>query len=307
MVKSRDILLSHARMDHSAAIYGLCIRLEHRTILTASGDRYIAEWSMNDLSPTGLAVKLQKPAYCVFAIPATSLMVVGNSEGAFHVIDLETKKEIRLLSAHRQGVYGFSYIAHQNILISTGGDGSIALWDIPSFDLIRQIPFGETKIRRIALSPDGKEIALASADGFIRILDTEFFNEIQTISAHEGGAVCCAYSPKKPVLYTGGRDGYLRIYNRKEGYNRLIELPAHYTSIYSIALSPTEDFLVTTSRDKSFKIWDLPTLEVIEKIEARHGGHSHSVNDCVWLNEYSFVTCGDDRKILRVEIKDSPN
>lgn len=306
-VKSTDILLSHARTDHSAAVYGLCVTNDKKFVLSASGDRFIAEWDVQNLNPTGFAIKLTHPAYSVFAIPESDFILAGNSAGSFHVIDRGSSKETRLLSVHSHGIYSFAYLSKEKIIVVAGGDGSISLWHFPSFDLIRQIPFGEMKIRKIAVSPDESEMALACSDGNIRILDTVFFNETYTLKAHEGGAVCCVYSKSKPVLYAGGRDGFIRVFNRSKSYECILELPGHYTSIYSISLCTDEKYLITTSRDKSFKIWTLPEWEVLEKIEARHGGHAHSVNDSIWVNDRTFVTCGDDRKLLRIAIMDSPS
>jgi WD40 repeat protein len=287
-----------SQSNHNAAVYGLSKSHGNHSFFSASGDRFIAEWNGTTLVQEAFAIKLEEAAYVVFAIPNTGKIAIGTASGAIHIVDRESKQELKNLAVHRNGVYAFAFLQDQEMLISCGGDGSLALWSAANWNLIRQLPIGDFKIRAIAFTPDLKHIAIGCGDGSIRILETNFFNEIHTIKAHQDGVGALQFMATKPVLLSGGKDGFLRVWNIKDDYSQLIELPAHYSAIYSIALSPGEKHLVTASRDKSFKLWKLPEFEVIQRIEARDGGHSHSVNQALWLNNTDFVTSGDDRKIV---------
>ena len=258
----------------------------------------MAEWNGKNLEQEAFAIKLEEAAYAVFAIPYSDQIAIGAASGGIHIIDRASKQEIKNLAVHRNGVYAFGYLKSQEMLVSCGGDGSLALWSTANWNLIRQLPIGDFKIRSISTSPNENQIAIACGDGTIRIFETNFFNEIFTLNAHKDGVGSVQFMKTKPALLSGGKDGFLRVWNITDHFSPLLELPAHYSAIYTIALSPDEQHLVTASRDKSFKLWKLPEFEVIQRIEAREGGHSHSVNHALWLTNTEFVTGGDDRKIV---------
>ncbi|HQF28656.1 MAG TPA: WD40 repeat domain-containing protein, partial [Bacteroidia bacterium] len=52
------------------------------------------------------------------------------------------------------------------------------------------------------------------------------------------------------------------------------------------------------SRDKTVKIWDPESLEVIIRLEKQEAdGHVNSVNKLLWLNNTDLLSAGDDRSI----------
>jgi WD40 repeat protein len=53
----------------------------------------------------------------------------------------------------------------------------------------------------------------------------------------------------------------------------------------------------TASRDKTLKIWDVATQEIIQRIEQTNEGHLNSVNTLLWMDDNTLVSAGDDRSI----------
>jgi WD40 repeat protein len=146
------------------------------------------------------------------------------------------------------------------------------------------------------LDETGTRLFLACQDGSVRILETEYFNQIGEFFAHENGVTCLAFHTENKQLITGGKDAILRIWNLKT-MQQIKAIPAHNFVIYDIQfLNPTE--FITVSRDKSIKIWSLEKLNVLHKIEFKNGGHIHSVNKIQQLNTTTFATCSDDKRIM---------
>ena len=63
-------------------------------------------------------------------------------------------------------------------------------------------------------------------------------------------------------------------------------------------------WLVSSSFDKTIKVWDAKTLKIIKRLEKRDGGHSHVVNRLAKLGKNKFLSVGDDRQIIVWEIKE---
>jgi WD repeat-containing protein 61 len=124
-----------------------------------------------------------------------------------------------------------------------------------------------------------------------------FFNTVHEWTAHTEGASSVAFHPSRAALISGGKDAHLTVWDLRN--DTLSIHPVHTCSqfaIYSMAFSEKGDRMATSSRDKTWKVWDAATLEVVERIDVKNGGHSHSVNKVIrWCERW--ITCGDDRQV----------
>ena len=291
----------HRFRDHGAPVYGLAAGRSSHTFFSASGDKFVTEWNADNQSQEAFAVKLEHPAYAVLFVKNYELLLVANSLGGLHVINLENAIEERYILHHSNGIFDLQLDERNDTLYVAGGDGVLSIWQLPSFELLRSIKLCDGKLRQIAIQTERNLIALACGDGELRILENSFYNEIYTIIAHKEGVTSVAWHPSKPVLVSGGKDAYLRIWNLEKQNSQLLEIPAHNFAIYSIVFSPDGLLMATSSRDKTIKIWNAVTLEPILKIDSKIGGHSHSVNKLLWIDNSRLVSCSDDRSIVIFE------
>lgn len=281
---------------HAAAIYAVCS--DENKIYTASGDKFVARWNLETASQDKFAIKTESSNYTVSFLSNLNQLIIGTSSGAFHVIDVELKKEVHFIIQHSSAIFSLKENKKKNHVYITDADGNLSIWDTNTWDLLIFLPLLVGKIRSILVSDDGEELYLACQDGKVRVFDTDYFNEKQAFVAHKDGVNCLAFFPlKKNVLISGGKDGYLRVWTLKK-YKKVLEIPAHNFGIYRILFFNNGRHFCTISRDKSIKIWDAETCVVLQKIERKHGGHSHAVNDICKINENSLCSVGDDKRII---------
>lgn len=290
--------LRHTYTGHIGPIYTLSAGRKGK-FFSGSGDGRVVEWSCAGPDEGELIVTVPKAVFRLLLL-ADDRVLIGNEAGGLHVIDLEKKQEVQLFEVHQKGIFGIVDLGNGKIAC-TGGDGSLSIYHVTAnsstpLKLYRQIPFGDDKLRQMVVSPDGKILAIACGDGTIRVLDTEVFNELHTLDGHKNGTTCVRFHPSKPVLISGGKDGYLRFWHCGENYRALYVVPAHGGTIYSIAFNTNGDRCATASRDKTIKLWDPGTFDPAGRLERSNGGHTHSVNDVIWLGD-TLITCSDDRTI----------
>jgi WD40 repeat protein len=101
------------------------------------------------------------------------------------------------------------------------------------------------------------------------------------------------------LLFSGGRDALLKVWKLDQTPILLETINAHWFTINDLQISPNGNFLISASRDKTIKIWDIKTLELLKVLDRfkNIGGHTHSVNRLLWLDNETFVSGGDDKKI----------
>ena len=71
-------------------------------------------------------------------------------------------------------------------------------------------------------------------------------------------------------------------------------------SVYDLLFISDTEF-ISCSRDKTIKIWNSETFSLSQRIEAKNGGHLHSVNKLIKIGAKSFASCSDDKRIMLFE------
>lgn len=290
----RTFARSKEIIGHSGQIFA--IAFDGSFIYSASSDKYVTRWDVVTGQQDKFAIRCDKSPYSISLISNDEKLVVGLENGDLHIFDLLERKEVRFYQQHKSAIFFLKENKSKKHFYSSDADGNLAVWNSDSLKLDVFLPFASGKIRRMSLNSDESKLYLACQDGFVRVLETEFYNLIEEFFAHEGGTTSISLDRENENrLFTGGKDAHLKIWdlNSKQCEK---SIPAHNYAIYDILFLNNETF-VTISRDKSIKIWDKESCTFIQKIDAKSKGHKHSVNSIVKLNDSSFATASDDKTI----------
>lgn len=285
---------------HTAAIYVLTPSSDG-ALFSGGAEGALLSWHPARAGEVRVVARLPAPVYSIHPRADGSLFV-GTAAGELFALDQGTKQVLHRISAHAKGIFSILPL-NDDRLACAGGDGSLSIWKVKApgparCELLRNIPLCDAKLRGLALSAAGDRLAVACGDGVVRVLETELFNEVANCTGHAEGANSVVFHPSRPVLLSGGKDGHLRLWDTKNSYRKVLSIAAHRSTIYQLAFDPKGERCVSVSRDKTVKVWNANTFDPMERLDAQHGGHSHSVNAACWMNGDLF-TGGDDRKLLR--------
>jgi len=294
--KTNDLL------GHEGAIYALEASFDTDKCYSAGFDNMVVEWDLiGKTNPIAIA-KLPSKAFSILKIESLNLLLVGTAQGGVHVIDIITRTEVKFLLVQTDMIFDLLYIEDKNQLIVVSADGSLAVWNCENWTLITHKKLTTNKLR--SCIKYNSQLLIGCEDSIIRILD-ENFNKIDQIETHDSGfgVNTLLISPSKKYLISGSRDGHLNFHSLENNYKLVKRIPAHNFAVYDIKFSPDKSKFITVSRDKSFKIWDVKTLEVITKVDFKNKGHKASVNAVLWTKNNLIITTGDDRSIKVWEIE----
>ena len=287
---------------HGGAIFTLESAYNSHLFYSGSSDNLVVEWNLKDQQQNKVIARLPAKAMALKYVPDKNLLLVGQSAGGIHVIDLNKNEEIKLLQLHRQSIYDIQYLPEKECFWAVAGDGTLSVWSINDFSLITALKLCDKKIRSIDFNIVLKEAAIGCGDGTIRIFDFETFEEKKILKGHVDdfsvNTVC--YHPNGKYLLSGSRDACLNVWDIENEYALIHHIPAHNYAIYSIVFSPDKKFFATGSRDKTIKIWDAENFDLLLRIDkAQLQGHTHSVNKLFWsdFNNY-LISTGDDKAIM---------
>lgn len=293
MNKNNSSDLFHSQyqlLGHNGPIYALSLHSDF--LYSASSDKLVVRWNLLEGVQDHFVVKTERPAFSVLKSVLNDELIIGLDDGSIHVIDVAKKQEVRHLKAHTSAIFSLAEYPTNGHRYSTDADGNVFIWDT-SWKLVLQMPLACGKIRSLVLSHDAQFLVLACADGSIKVFDTEFYNLINEWTAHQDGCTALCFLLDQSLL-SGGKDAHIRRW-RLDG-TLLKAYPAHKGTIYGLALLHKENAYVSVSRDKTIKIWDAATQQIIQKIEVSGRAHLHSIN-AVQVYQDKFISAGDDKRI----------
>lgn len=177
-------------------------------------------------------------------------------------------------------------------------------------------------ISQVRISPDGRWIASASADGTAKIWDAQTGAHLDTLVGHMAGVSCLAWAPDSNTLATGSDDKAIRLWERvtanpahecadggrtlaANGAGRVGKLRTetrggktgrgpllgHQNYVYCLAFSPKGNMLASGSYDEAVFLWDVRAGRLMRSLPA----HSDPVGGIDFCRDGTLVvSCSTD-------------
>ncbi len=205
------------------------------------------------------------------------------------------RRERSALIGHSKDVSGLEFGPNDAWVASVGWDGTLRLWT-PNESTVPQVTVNahNGRILGLALSPNGQTLATAGEDKVVKLwsinrlliplgIENAFFrqfthiNERATLSGHQGGARCVAFSPDGKMLATGGYDDAVKLWDVEKA-KLIATLRGHTRAVWAVAFAPDGQTLASASEDRTVKLWDVPHARAgNEALIDTLGGHSDAV------------------------------
>tara|TARA_B100000674_G_C37849968_1_gene919462 strand:+ start:118 stop:1011 length:894 start_codon:yes stop_codon:yes gene_type:complete len=280
---------------HSGPLYAVTFSKKYNLLFTGGSDKVVATWDIEKEENTPLTIKTDSPILNLQLLNEDKHLFIGLFNGDFHLIDLETRKEISVFSNHKLGVFASSYVQTYNRLIVGAGDGTLSIWDSKQFKLLKKHQLSNGKIRAIQVVD--KEVFIGNSKGQIFNFTISNLEEMRLFITLKHPIFCLNYHENKNTLLIGDKNAHLTSVDLKTK-NITDSIPAHNWPIYRVEWLNGAEF-VTCSRDKIVKIWDASSMKVKQRLcFPDFQGHLNSVNNLVSIPSInSIVSVGDDKQI----------
>ncbi len=288
--------LHHRCLGHTGGVYDL-IKISDKEFLSASGDRLVVAWNIDNPEQGNLIARASDSIYSICYLPNNNELLIGQAKGEIHVIDLSTNQEKKLLKVNDKGVFSISENRLKSKIYVLGGDGVLSVLNSNDYSMIAKKKISSMKLRSVLFDESTNNLFIGCGEGVVTVFDDdtmELLNSSQL--SNQGFSINTMIDFSEEHILCGGRDAHLR-WIQKNDLKIVDAVPAHNYAIYRISSSPNEKLFATASRDKTLKIWDAETKQIIQRIEQASDGHLNSVNTLLWIDDSTLVSAGDDRSI----------
>ncbi|PAV22983.1 WD40 domain containing protein [Pyrrhoderma noxium] len=205
--------------------------------------------------------------------------------------ELEERKEIRSISSSPGG----KFIASASAGVFHWNSGSICLWNSDTGELVKKLKLS-SHVHSVAFSPVNEQlIAFGSEDGTVRVWNITDDVAV-TIGSHTRYVTSVVFSPSDGKhVASGSDDNIFCIWDIERRELAVGPLTGHMDSVDSVAYSPDGTRLVSGSSDRTVRIWNPATGDLLSTLN----GHSRQVSSVAYSFDGSRIVSGsNDNTIL---------
>ncbi|MBX2864326.1 MAG: DnaJ domain-containing protein [Leptolyngbyaceae cyanobacterium MAG.088] len=258
----------HTLSRHTDVVSGVAIARDGKKLVTSSYDQTLRLWSLK----TGGLLKTfsdhSKAIHCVAFSWDSKFIASGSADKTIKIWDVRTGALLRsfgnLIAGHTDTVTALAFSPNHQFLASASLDKTVRLWAVKSGKEIYALKEYAEPILALAMGWDGKTIAYGGKGSSISMRHTKTGKPIRSLPTDEQPNRAVAMSRQGFLLaLASGAD--IVIWNRQY-QKRLFKLKGHTEAISALAFSGDNQTLVSGSYDKTIKLWDITTGQLIDTL-----------------------------------------
>src|SRR6185369_12453411 len=187
--------------------------------------------------------------------PDGKLCISGGADGKFRVWDLEKKNLVNTIDGHGGKIISLSLSRGGDTMASLTSGHMIRVWELPTFEISKEINGDTDRISAITISPDGRQILAGSENGGVTIVNLD---DARKSVRHivDANCVSVAYSASGSQFAWSDYQSSILVY--EPGNTKAPHRAARVASpITTMSFFPRGDGLMTGSKDGTVCLCDL--------------------------------------------------
>jgi RNA polymerase sigma factor (sigma-70 family) len=307
-----------AELKHTTGPEGVAFSPDGKTVALATGwGDTAAVWDVTgDVARLRWTGKVGQPIAVTFSPDGQRLAAAG-WDSAVHVWDVATGKELAASRpvGHTTWVHTVALLPDRKTLVSASADGQVIVWDAASGKPLRQGHVPGTRAWCLAVSPDGKALAVGCHDQTVQLWDIGTLKPTGTFKA-DGSVHGLAFSPDgRHLAVVCGDEPDLRSAREVKGDGagvwdvatgqRLLRLDGHEGAVKTVAYSPDGKTIATGGADRTARLWDAATGKELRSF-TEHGNVVEKVLFSPDGTRFATAARGGTARVWRLASDDPP-
>lgn len=239
-------------------------------LFSAGSDGKLLFWDMsNDKKSSKVLIDNNFVNRVVDLSPEERWLAVGSDDDQILLYDLKnTGKEPKSLTGHSGTVFDLVFLKEDKGFISSSGDKVIRK---NNFETNTEIARVASRVKALALSPDGRYLAGGSESGSVYLWDLENDNEEKSLYIKGGAPVnAITFSKDGKMIAIGDQDGDVILWDMVES-KQIRRLTGHTATITDLEFSEDNSLLASTSFDGTARVWVMEYLNDLPLVLDDHG------------------------------------
>uniref|UniRef100_A0A8C2FGJ5 WD repeat domain 3 n=1 Tax=Cyprinus carpio TaxID=7962 RepID=A0A8C2FGJ5_CYPCA len=285
--KTSRLTLSGHRTD----VRTLAFSSDNIAILSASGET-VKAWNRSTLQV--IRTMGCEYALCSLFVPGDRQIILGTKSGKIQLFDLASGSLLETTDAHAGALWSMCLSPDQRGIVTGGADKTVKFWDFElikdqdsgknkrlTVKHTRTLQLDED-VLCVRFSPDQRLLAVSLLDCTVKIFYTDTLKFFLSLYGHKLPVLCLDIShvnghylsstvlsllsfrssvmflqfvPKTHLFFTAGKDRKIKQWDADK-FEHIQTLEGHHREVWCLAISPNGDHIVSSSHDKSLRLWE---------------------------------------------------
>jgi WD40 repeat protein len=197
---------------------------------------------------------------------ASDTLASAGSEGRVRLWRLPDGQSLAEWKAHEGSIYGLLFLDREQLVLSAGHDGTLALWE--NNGRLRERRATGSPVTDLAGDGEARLVISGHADGAVRIWQLPELALVATQRRHAGAVRAVAFHPETQGFASSGRDGRVYVWRGNEPAR---ELPAPPGDAHQLAFSPDGRILTGSGWFRLYR-WSLAEPATLTVLPTAHWG-----------------------------------
>ncbi|MDV6028997.1 MAG: protein kinase [Phycisphaera sp. RhM] len=196
----------------------------------------------------------------------------------------------------RSEIFATAWSRDGKLFAAGSESGAVWIWHAETNAQVASVESAAGPVHSIAFHPDSKSLAIAIADGTLRMLSVDGkWKSVAGADCQLGSPdVSIAFSDDGKRFLSGGSDGKLRLWDGQT-LRPINTIDGHAREIRAVAFSPDDQIIASTSNDRTVRLWDADS--------GRHRrtltGHTGMVLSVAFSRSGKYVISGSNDQTIR--------
>ncbi|ORY79482.1 putative THO complex subunit [Protomyces lactucae-debilis] len=177
---------------------------------------------------------------------------------------------------------------HADRLCSVAADKTLRVWDYRNTQQLGLVDL-KTAGYRVAYAPDGKQVAVATRDGTILVIDVTTKQILQTWQEERTGVNELVYSHAGTLLCLCMQSGCVRVYETAS-WSFLHQVGSSTAAVLCLEFDPRGRYLAVGGADSIVSLWDLEDWTCVRTFYKM----SHPVRSLSFSHDGRYLACGSE-------------
>jgi len=245
--------------------------------------------------------------------PVYSQVASTSEDATVKLWDYESGEFERSLKGHTDVVQCVSYSPSGHMIATCSADLTVKLWETDGYNCVKTLKGHEHNISSVCWMPmsSGKDHVLSSSrDKSIKVWDASTGFCLKTLTGHDEWVRRVKVHEKGAIAASCSNDKTIKVW-KLDTYKLQGTLHGHSHVVEDIAFAPSVDakkeagsgggmLLASAGRDKSVKVWDLGTEQLLYSFDG-HDNWARGV--CFHPNGTYLISVGDDKNLIIWDLK----
>ena len=291
------LLGSYISQEESPPVIKISLLPAQQLLLSAQKHPDIRVWDVNSRAVKSLLKGHSMPVFSLVVSAHQKFAYSGGEDLEILVWDLRALKLVRRFGkeVHTKTITAMAIDAESKFLVSGSQDRSIKVWNLDEFSLLHSLTDHKDVITSLVFSKNSEKLYSSSLDGFFKIWELETVKSITSIGNSKSPINQVVLDPTETKIYWASADCSVKMLSIDEDVSES-KIEGHSGKIHDMSLATEQDRanLITSSEDKTIRIWDLDSVNCRAVIPTKQ------VIFCHELSKANLMYCGAEDSKVRI-------